>query len=94
MSDATVEQSGEDARGAGIEDGAAPLSLRFVAGNPSDEELAAIQVVIAAVAAERAALGAEPVAPPVNFWERSARVMRAPLTAGPGQWRASVGLRP
>lgn len=82
-----------DARGASDDDAPAAPALRFVSGHPTDEEVAAVQVVIAAVAAERAARGAERVAPPVNLWERSARAMRAPLMAGPGRWRESRGLR-
>jgi len=83
----------QDARGAS--DDVAPVApaLRFVSGKPSDEEVAAVQVVIAAVAAERAARGAERVAPPVDLWARSARAMRTPLMAGPGRWRESRGLR-
>jgi hypothetical protein len=82
-----------DTHGNGDDDAPVAPTLRFAAGNPSDEELAAVQVVIAAVAAERAARGAERVAPPVDLWQRSARVMRTPLLAGPGRWRESRGLR-
>ncbi|RZT57467.1 acyl-CoA carboxylase epsilon subunit-like protein [Microcella alkaliphila] len=82
-----------DARGRADDDAAVAPALRFVSGHPTDEEVAAVQVVISAVAAERAGRGAERVAPPVNLWERSARVMRAPLLAGPGRWRESRSLR-
>ena len=93
MSDATSPSGDLDARGAA--DDAAPVapSLRFVSGTPSDEEVAAVHVVMTALAAERAALGADRVTPPVDLWARAARVMRAPLTAGPGRWRESRGLR-
>ena len=91
MTDAA--DTARDARGASDDDAPVAPALRFVSGHPTDEEVAAVQVVIAAVAAERAALGAERVVPPVDLWERSTRAMRAPLMAGPGRWRESRGLR-
>ncbi len=68
-------------------------SIRIVAGNPSEEELAAAHAVIMAVLAEQASRGAERVAAPVDRWQRSARAMRAPIAPGAGAWAASNGIR-
>lgn len=87
----TVENS--DARGDATEETPVAPALRIVGGHPSDEELAAVQVVLTALAEERASLGAEPVVAPVDLWARSARAMRGPLMAGQGRWRESRGLR-
>ena len=60
--------------------------LRVVRGQPTDEEAAALAVVLAAKLAARPARGrAERAA--VGGWADRARAMRAPLTQGPGAWR-------
>ena len=55
-------------------------TMRVVAGNPTDEELAAAHAVIMAVLAEQAARGAERLEPRADRWRRSARG-RAPATS-------------
>jgi hypothetical protein len=58
--------------------------LRVVRGNPSPEELAALIAVIAT----RGGAG-EPQPQPVrSLWARPS--LRAPLSHGPGAWRAST----
>jgi hypothetical protein len=63
---------------------AAPL-LRVVRGNPTDEELAALTVVVAALSRARRP---RPVTP-VGAWASPADRHRRPLRPGPGGWRAS-----
>ena len=63
--------------------------LRVVAGRPTDEEAAALAVVLAAKLAARPAPGRAERAP-VGGWADRARAMRAPLTPGPGAWRRSA----
>jgi len=63
--------------------------LRVVAGQPTDEEAAALTVVLAAKLAARPAPGrAERVA--VGGWADRVRAMRAPLTPGVGAWRRTA----
>jgi hypothetical protein len=57
-------------------------------GEPSAEELAALTVVVAALSRARPARR-RPV--PVGGWASRAGVLRRPLTAGPGGWRAAGG---
>lgn len=61
--------------------------LRIFAGRPTEEELAAITVVLLAAAARAAAPAGEPV--PVSRWRTSARP-GVPGRAAPGAWRASA----
>jgi hypothetical protein len=68
-------------------------SMRIVAGNPTDDELAAAHSVIIAVLAEQAARGAELLEPPVDRWRLSARAMRGSISPGPGAWAANAGMR-
>jgi len=64
--------------------------FRVVRGAPSDAELAALTVVLAA-----AALSPEPAAPtrPASAWAAPAARMRRPLQPGPGAWRTSTWAR-
>ena len=64
--------------------------FRVVRGTPSDAELAALTVVLAA-----AALSSEPAAPalPASAWAAPAARMRRPLQPGPGAWRTSTWAR-
>ena len=62
-----------------------PPLLRIVRGTPTDEELAALTAVVAALGARR---------PPrratlVGSWASYADRHRRPPLAGPGGWRAS-----
>jgi hypothetical protein len=61
--------------------------LTVVTGQPTAEELAAVVVVLTARAG-RAGPESAPGAPPA--WSARSRLMRAPVTAGPGAWRASA----
>ena len=62
--------------------------LRVVAGQPTDEEAAALAVVLAAkLAARPVHARAERTA--VGGWADRARAVRTPLTPGPGAWRRS-----
>ena len=62
--------------------------LRVVRGRPTDEEAAALAVVLAAKMSARPAPAREERAT-VGGWADRARAMRAPLTHGPGAWRRS-----
>lgn len=59
--------------------------FRVVRGEPSDAELAALTVVLAAAAAG----GGDAPAPSRDRWSDPAAAMRVPLTVGPGAWRTS-----
>ncbi|TDE15814.1 acyl-CoA carboxylase subunit epsilon [Jiangella asiatica] len=59
--------------------------LRVVRGNPTDEELAALVVVLTA----KATAGRAPSGPRRSSWA-SYWAYRAPLTPGAGAWRASA----
>jgi Acyl-CoA carboxylase epsilon subunit len=62
-------------------------AFRVVRGEPSDEEIAALTVVLAAVAAP----AHEPKAPPVRSrWSDPAARFRTPLHPGPDAWRTSM----
>lgn len=63
-----------------------PPMLRVVRGNPTDDELAALVVVLTA----RAASGRVPSDPPRSAWASYWTRPRAPLTPGAGAWRASA----
>jgi len=74
--------------GSSSEPQAHPL-LSVVRGRPTAVELAAVVVVLAARAG-RAGQGAASQWPPRREWSARERMMRPPLTAGPGAWRASA----
>jgi Acyl-CoA carboxylase epsilon subunit len=59
--------------------------LRVVRGEPSDAEVAALTVVLAAAAAGTAA---SPRPRVVDRWSDPAARLRVPLHPGPGAWRA------
>ena len=59
--------------------------FRVVRGTPTDAELAALTVVLAAAAPRRAP---EPVT--CSAWTDPAARMRRPLHAGPGAWHTSA----
>jgi hypothetical protein len=62
--------------------------LRVVRGTPSEEELAAVVVVLAALRATDAGPARRPGG--TDRWSDPAARMRAPLHPGPGAWRASA----
>jgi hypothetical protein len=78
--------------GTGAPDDAAPTPeerralFRVVRGVPTDAELAALTVVLAAAAAAPPA----PAPRPRSAWNDPAARLRRPLSPGPGAWRASV----
>jgi len=63
--------------------------LRVVRGQPTDEEAAALAVVLAAKLAARPAPGrAGPAS--TGGWADRARALRTPPAPGPGSWRNSA----
>ncbi|MGH3731433.1 MAG: acyl-CoA carboxylase subunit epsilon [Micromonosporaceae bacterium] len=66
-------------------DEARPL-LRVVRGAPTDEELAALTVVVTA----RTAAAPEPARAPRSEWRNRAALLRPPLHSGPDAWRNSA----
>ncbi|TWF78543.1 acyl-CoA carboxylase epsilon subunit-like protein [Pseudonocardia hierapolitana] len=62
-------------------------AFRVVRGEPSDAELAALTVVLAAVAADPPAPAPAPVR---DRWSDPATRFRTPLHHGPGAWRTST----
>jgi hypothetical protein len=62
-------------------------AFRVIRGEPTDAELAALTVVLAALSAA----GPVPEAPPVrDRWSDPAARLRTPLHPGPGVWRTST----
>jgi hypothetical protein len=61
------------------------LLLRVVRGSPTDEELAALTVVVAALSQGRRRRRVSPV----GGWASPADRHQQPLRPGPGGWRAS-----
>ncbi len=64
--------------------------LRVVRGQPTDEEAAALAVVLTAKLAARPAYGRAGRAAACGGWADRARALRAPLTPGPGAWRRAL----
>ena len=62
--------------------------LRVVRGDATPEEIAALVAVLLTRAAEAEAPGPARSAP-VNAWSDRARLLRRPLSPGPGAWRRS-----
>jgi hypothetical protein len=60
--------------------------LRVVLGEPTAEELAALTVVVSALSQRRRP---RPRPTPVGAWASRADVVRTPLQAGHGGWRAA-----
>jgi len=60
--------------------------LRVVRGEPAPEELAALVAVVTARASASTESGKRAVA----VWRDPARLVRRPVHAGPGAWRASA----
>lgn len=65
--------------------------FKVVSGNPTPEELAVVVAVLqAAVAAGHQAKAGGHLRKTTSTWNRNEGMLRAHLTPGPGQWRASV----
>ncbi|MBO0810518.1 MAG: acyl-CoA carboxylase subunit epsilon [Microlunatus sp.] len=62
-------------------------TLRFVAGNPTEEEIAAVLAVLTALSAARSPA---PAQQPRSGWAAYWRSVQAPIQPGPGQWQAAV----
>jgi Acyl-CoA carboxylase epsilon subunit len=62
-------------------------AFRVVRGEPTDEELAALTVVLAAAVA---APPADPPPRPRSAWNDPVARLRRPLAVGPGAWRTST----
>ncbi|MET4639100.1 acyl-CoA carboxylase epsilon subunit [Mycetocola sp. 2940] len=63
------------------------VNVRVISGSPTADEIAAVTAVLtAAVIEEAAGADAVPSLGP-SAWQRSQRILRTPLQAGPGQWR-------
>ena len=71
------------------DDAAAPSGpvLRVVRGAPGDEDLAAL---VAVLAARAGGASASADGSPRSQWNERSRLVRRPLTPGPGAWRASA----
>jgi len=63
-------------------------ALRVVSGQATAEELAAVVVVLGAASAR--AQDGPAAAPRRSQWAAPSRLVRAPIVAGPGAWRASA----
>ena len=62
------------------------LDVRIVRGAPTPDEIAAVTAVLSAAVVEEAAKAPERTTTP-SAWQRSQRILRTPLTPGPGRWR-------
>jgi acyl-CoA carboxylase epsilon subunit len=88
-----TERAGGLPDGAGAAAGPTPEErralFRVVRGTPTDEELAALTVVLAALAAAPRP-GPRPAAATATAWNDPAARLRGPLRRGAGAWRAST----
>lgn len=67
------------------------VDVRVISGSPTADEIAAVTAVLtAAVVEEAAGADAVPSLGP-SAWQRSQRILRTPLQAGPGRWRNFSG---
>jgi hypothetical protein len=73
----------------GTDDAAPAPAFRVVRGRPTEEEVAALLVVLTA----RASVQPPPPAPEVSAWASYARAVGAPSIPGPGAWQASARAR-
>lgn len=69
-----------------MSEAANPPLIKFVAGNPTDEEVAAVVTVLTAQAAARPAEPDQPRSGWAAYW----RSVGAPIQPGPGKWQAAV----
>ena len=70
----------------------AAVDVRVTAGNPTEEEIAAVTAVLAALAEQGGSVAAEEaVVPPPSAWDRSRRGIRTPIEVGRGRWRGFSG---
>jgi hypothetical protein len=71
-------------------DSAAVRPLVVVSGEATEEEVAALTAVVAALGAVQASASAAPARRSVSEWAARSRQVRGPHLAGPGGWRAST----
>ena len=71
------------------DDGSALAPLVVVSGEATEEEVAALTAVVAALGAAQAEAAATPDRP-VSQWAARSRQLRGRHVAGPGGWRASA----
>jgi hypothetical protein len=64
--------------------------LRIVRGDPTEAEIAALITVIAARARQRASARRRHQELPRSAWTDRSRLVRQPVRAGLGAWRASA----
>lgn len=67
--------------------------IRVIRGEPTDAEVAALTVVLAAVAASAAVADPPAGAGTRSAWSEPAAQLRTPLTVGAGAWRTSTWRR-
>ena len=76
--------------GGGSGDGSALAPLVVVSGEATEEEVAALTAVVAALGAAQVEAAAVPASRPVSQWAARSRQVRGPHVAGPGGWRSST----
>ena len=86
MTDGPGETSHASSESSGEPDSRPAFTI--VSGQPTPEETAAVVVVLTALAGQGASAPADPPTP--SQWSARSRFMRAPVTPGPGAWRASA----
>lgn len=67
--------------------------LRVVRGDPTEDELAAVVGVLAALAAHQPVAGVEEPALGTSLWSSRTRALRMPPTHGPTAWRTQSWFR-
>ena len=63
-------------------------SIKVVAGNPTEKELAALVAILEQAHAEQVIEGKRQVRKPVSSWNRNGNKFRTHIVPGFGQWRA------
>jgi hypothetical protein len=63
------------------------VDVRVLRGSPTPDEIAAVTAVLTAAVVEESAAADAVESTGPSAWQRSQRIMRDPLLAGPGRWR-------
>jgi hypothetical protein len=63
------------------------VDVRVLRGSPTPEEIAAVTAVLTAAVVEESAGADAVLSHGPSAWQRSTRILRTPLAAGPGRWR-------
>jgi hypothetical protein len=69
-------------------DAGGPADIRFLGGNPTAEEIAAVSAVLSAALEELAGEQRRQQSSGPSAWQRSQRTVRVPLSRG--DWRSST----